>query len=122
GAIKRINYVLEDSQDNEVMKGELAPNAFGGFDFAFKLPANMNLGSAQVKFKAEGAPTDFDNQDWFHNLQVQEFRRPEFEVTAKLETEGPLFVGDHAEVSVAANYFAGGGLQNADVKWEVQSI
>ena len=122
GAIKRINYVLEDTQQNEVLKGAVAPNAFGGFDFALKLPANMNLGSAQIKFKAEGALKDFETKDWFHNLEVQEFRRPEFEVTAKLETEGPLFVGDHAEVNVAASYFAGGGLQNADVKWHVISM
>ncbi len=121
GAIKRINYVLEDSQNNEVLKGTAMPNAFSGFDFAFKLPANMNTGSAQLKFKAEGSLKGFESDEWFHNLEVQEFRRPEFEVTAKLESEGPLFVGDHAEVSVAANYFTGGGLQNADVTWEVQS-
>ena len=122
GVIKRINYVLEDTHQNEVIKGAVTSNAFGGFDFALKLPANMNLGSAQVKFKAEGALKGFDTQDWFHNLEVQEFRRPEFEVTSRVETQGPLFVGDPAEVSVAANYFAGGGLQNADVKWEVISM
>jgi alpha-2-macroglobulin len=121
GVIKRINYVLEDTHQNEVLKGVVTPNAFGGFDFALKLPANMNLGSAQVKFNAEGSLKGFEGQDWFHNLDVQEFRRPEFEVTARLDSEGPLFIGDHADVSVAANYFAGGGLQNAGVKWEVRS-
>lgn len=121
GAITRVTYTLQDSQNNEVMKGALTLNAFGGFDFALKLPANMNLGSAQVKFRTESTMKAFDNQDWFHNFDVQEFRRPEFEVNAKLQTEGPLYVGDHADVSVAANYFAGGGLQNAEVKWEVRS-
>ncbi len=121
GAIKRVNYFLQDSQDNEVMKGDVTPNAFGGFDFAFKLPANMNLGGAQVKFKTESTMKALDNQDWFHNFEVQEFRRPEFEVTAKTESEGPLFIGDHADISVAANYFAGGGLANAEVKWNVIS-
>jgi alpha-2-macroglobulin len=121
GVIKRINYVLEDSQKNEVTKGALTANALGGFDFTLKLPPTMNLGSAQVKFNAETSDTRFENQSWFHNLEVQEFRRPEFEVTAKVDTEGPLFVGDHADLSVAAKYFAGGGLQNAGVKWEVRS-
>ena len=122
GAIKNISYILQDSRNNEVMKGALTPNAFGGFDFAVKLPPNMNLGTAQVKFDTESTMKAFDHQSWFHNFQVQEFRRPEFEVTAKLESEGPLFVGDHADISVAASYFAGGGLQNAEVKWVVGSV
>jgi uncharacterized protein YfaS (alpha-2-macroglobulin family) len=115
-----INYVVKDSQNNDVGKGEVTPNAFGGFDFAYNLPPNMNLGTGQIKFETDTEKV-FDNHDWFHNFEVQEFRRPEFEVTAKLDSEGPLFVGDHADVSVAANYFAGGGLQNAEVKWEVRS-
>jgi len=121
GAIKRVGYVVKDSQNNDVGKGEVTLNAFGGFDFAYKLPPNMNLGTGQIKFQTDSTKKAFDNDGWFHNFEVQEFRRPEFEVTAKLESEGPLFVGDHANVSVAANYFAGGGLQNAEVKWEVRS-
>lgn len=121
GAIKRVGYVVKDSRNNDVGKGEVTLNAFGGFDFAYKLPPNMNLGTGQIKFQTDSTKKAFDNDGWFHNFEVQEFRRPEFEVTAKLESEGPLFVGDHANMSVAANYFAGGGLQNAEVKWEVRS-
>lgn len=122
GAIKTLNYVIEDEQNNEIRKGELIPNAFGGFDLAFKLPENMNLGTASVKFEASSTMKAFDHQDFSHRFLVQEFRRPEFEVSAKNETEGPLFVGDHADVSVSANYFAGGGLANTEVKWSVSSI
>ena len=120
-AIKRVSYLVKDEAGNEVAKGELTPNMFGGIDTSFKLPANMNLGNAQVQFETKSAMKAFDNESFTHNFQVQEFRRPEFEVTAKTESEGPLFVGEHAGVSVAANYFAGGGLQNAEVKWEVRS-
>jgi uncharacterized protein YfaS (alpha-2-macroglobulin family) len=119
GAIKAVNYVIEDDRENELGKGVLTPNAFGGFDVAFKLPANMNLGPATVKFKARSALKAFDEKDFEHYFEVQEFRRPEFEVTAKNATEGPLFVGDHAEISVVASYFAGGGLANAEVQWRV---
>src|SRR5712692_8947493 len=121
GAIKRVNYVIKDEAGNEVTKGELAPNGFGGFDFAVKLPPNVNLGGAQIWFATTSTMKGLDNATFFHNFEVQEFRRPEFEVTAKLESEAPLFVGDTAEVSVAANYFAGGGLQNTEVKWQVRS-
>lgn len=121
GAIKTLNYVIEDQQENEVLKGALPLNAFGGFDTAFKLPANMNLGEATVKFSTTSTQKAFDDQDFSHYFQVQEFRRPEFEVVTKNETEGPLFVGDHADVSVMASYFAGGGLTNTEVKWSVMS-
>lgn len=119
GAITRVNYILKDSQDNDVAKGELTPDAFGGFDLTLKLPPNMNLGNAELRFDTTGAARSFISQEFSHVFQVQEFRRPEFEVTAKVETEGPLFVGDHADVTVAANYFSGGGLANAEVQWHV---
>jgi uncharacterized protein YfaS (alpha-2-macroglobulin family) len=121
GAVKRISYVVKDTSDNEILKGEVAVNVFGGFDAVFKLPGNMNLGSAEVEFETHDPEGGFDEESHIHNFQVQEFRRPEFEVTAKTETEAPFFVGGRADVSVAANYFAGGGLANAEVNWEVSS-
>ena len=119
GAIKTLSYIVQDERETEITKGVLTPNAFGGFDTAFKLPDNMNLGNASVKF--EITDSAFVDADYTHTFQVQEFRRPEFEVTAKNETEGPLFVGAHAEVSVKATYFAGGGLTDTEVKWGVRS-
>ena len=119
GAIKTLSYVVEDQRNNEVAKGVLTLNAFGGFDTAFKLPENMNLGNASLKFETASAMKAFDGYDFTHYFQVQEFRRPEFEVIAKNETEGPLFVRDHADVSVMAKYFAGGGLPNTEVQWTV---
>jgi len=120
GALRRVNYTIKDEADNEVGKGELTLNIFGGFDTAFQLPPTMNLGDATVKFEAKGAEK-LEGLSHEHQFQVEEFRRPEFEVTAKTESAGPLFVGDHAEVSVAAKYFAGGGLANTEVKWNVTS-
>ncbi len=70
GAIKRVDYILQDSRNNEVLEGAVTPNAYGGFDFAFKLPANMNLGGAQIKFNTESTMKGFDNRDWFHNFEV----------------------------------------------------
>jgi uncharacterized protein YfaS (alpha-2-macroglobulin family) len=117
----KINYSVNDDDSNEVTKGELTLNAFGGFDTSFKLPANMNLGNAKVEFEIDDEDGDFDDEKYEHNFMVQEFRRPEFEVTASRDSEGELFPGGRADVSVAAKYFAGGGLADAEVKWEVTS-
>lgn len=117
----KVNYTVTDNSGNEVTKGELTLNALGGFDAAFKLPANMNLGSATVEFVTESDVSDLDDEKYQHRFTVEEFRRPEFEVTARRDNEGDLFPGSHADLSVAANYFAGGGLADAEVKWEVTS-
>jgi alpha-2-macroglobulin len=119
-AANKIAYILKDPQSNEVSKGSVSINPFGGFDFALKLPATMNLGEAYFDLKAEGNG-ELYVRGFIHRFRVAEFRRPEFEVSAKTETEAPFFVGDHADVTVAANYFAGGGLPNAQVVWSVTS-
>jgi alpha-2-macroglobulin len=107
-------YSVRDARGNEIVKGSANLNAFGAFDFKFKLPDNMNLGAANIQLgTSEGAWTHY------HQFQIQEFRRPEFEVTAKNETEAPYFVGGSANVSVEAKYYAGGGLANAETNWVV---
>ena len=114
-----VAYTLKDSRGNEVTKGTARLNAWGGFDLALKLPPTMNLGSATVQLVAAAAPGPaVGGREHTHSFNVQEFRRPEFEVAAQAG-EGPHFVGGAADVTVAASYYAGGGLAGADVSWRV---
>ena len=118
GAAEFVTYTLQDSRGNEVASGRADLNALGGFDFKFTLAETMNLGDAQLQLQAGGGATAIEN-NWFgHSISVQEFRRPEFEVKATA-SEGPHFVGASADLEVAASYYAGGGLPNADVTWSV---
>jgi hypothetical protein len=121
GAATSVSYKLMDSRGNEVGKGALPLNALGGFDTVLKLPGTMNLGDARMELQAEGGSVGQVMQQTFsHSFQVQEFRRPEFEVTAQA-SEGPHIVGGHADASVTAAYYAGGGLPNTEVTWHVTS-
>lgn len=113
-----ISYVVRDPRGNEIGKGTANLNVFGGFDFKFKLPDNANLGQANIQLSASSGINGWQT---YHYFQIQEFRRPEFEVTAKNETEAPYFVKSSAMVSVNANYYAGGGLANAEANWTVTS-
>lgn len=117
-AVRRVAFTLKDSRGNEVQKGEAAVNGFGGFDAAFKLPPTMNLGYARLELKAEGTGEPAAKAATTHTFQVQEFRRPEYEVSASA-TAGPHFIGAQAAVTVNAAYFAGGGLSDAPVNWRV---
>ena len=109
--VREGDYSLKDSRGNEVGKGKIALNALGGFELALALPPTMNLGQAALLLTAGGTAH-------LHAFEVQEFRRPEFEVTASA-SEGPHFVGGHATVTAAAAYYAGGALPGAPVSWRV---
>ena len=121
GAIKpatTLRYTLKDSRGNEISHGSQPLNAMGGFDFSLNLPANINLGRAYVEFLPSA--TDMARDAHRHFFQVQEFRRPEFEVSTSAN-KGPHFLGGSAEVTVTASYYAGGGLPDAEAAWNVSS-
>jgi uncharacterized protein YfaS (alpha-2-macroglobulin family) len=114
--VTAIGWTLRDSQGNETAKGEARVSARGGFDLALNLPATMNLGAAALRLEAAG--TALPGRGHTHVFQVQEFRRPEFEVKASAG-EGPHFLGGDATVTVSAAYYAGGALPGAEVTWRV---
>ena len=116
GGLDSVNYQISDSQGNALGNGQVKVNLLGGFDLAFTLPQTVNLGPAQLVLTVASG---LDGANYSHQFQIQEFRRPEFEVAARNETSGPNFAGDHAILSVSANYYAGGALPNADVTWQV---
>lgn len=115
--VTSVNYTLRDSRGNEVLKGTAQVNQLGGFDAMFKLPTTMNLGYANLQLQAVGGGFA-QGREGQHPIRVQEFRRPEYEVKATA-SEGPHFVRGNATVTVAANYYAGGALPNAEVNWYV---
>jgi hypothetical protein len=114
--VTAISWTLRDSQGNETAQGEAGVSRTGGFDLALKLPATMNLGAGTLQLEAQG--TSLVGRDHTHVFQVQEFRRPEFEVKASA-SEGPHLVRGHATVTVSASYYAGGALPSASVSWRV---
>ena len=121
-AVESVSYRVISSQGNEMVTGRAEANALGGFDLAFTLPDNANLGYATIELTAQGSLGDLaTSRQYGHSFQIQEFRRPEFEVTARNETAGPYFAGGSATVAVEAAYYAGGPLPNAEVTWQVSS-
>ncbi|HID52149.1 MAG TPA: hypothetical protein EYP41_08935, partial [Anaerolineae bacterium] len=118
-AAQSVVWQLIGPQGNELGGGELELTALGGFDLTFTLPESVNLGYANLQFTAVGDTGNLYGEGYYHQFQIQEFRRPEFEVTARNETTGPYFVGDTAVLAVTASYFAGGPLPNAAVTWNV---
>ncbi len=114
GLVSGVSYRVVDPVGNELTKGTAKVTAAGGFDLAFTLPATPNLGHASIHLEAVGRL----GGSHYHGFQIQEFRRPEYEVSAQA-SQGPHLIGASADVTVKASYFAGGGLAGADVNWHL---
>jgi uncharacterized protein YfaS (alpha-2-macroglobulin family) len=111
-----LTYSVKDARNNEIAKGTGNLNSFGAFDFKFTLPDNANLGYSRIDLSTISS---IPGGSYAHSFQIQEFRRPEFEVSTKVMSEAPHFVGGKADLAVEAKYYAGGGLANAETNWTV---
>ena len=117
--VQSISYVVRDSRNNELAKGQTTVNQVGAFDTKFTLPKTPNLGSAWIDFTASAKdPWSGGGGTYRHGFQLQEFRRPEFEVTANA-SQGPFVVGSNGDVTVNAKYYSGGPLPGAPTTWYV---
>jgi uncharacterized protein YfaS (alpha-2-macroglobulin family) len=117
--ISNITYTVRDSRNNELAKGQTTVSAVGGFDAKFTLPKTPNLGYAWIDFVASGKdPWSSGGGTYRHGFQLQEFRRPEFEVSAQA-SQGPFVVGGGGDVTVNAKYYSGGPLPGAPVNWYI---
>lgn len=117
---KIVEWRAGDSRGNELAKGKAELNALGGFYLELDLPKTVNLGPTSLTFSANGGSLQGYGHQAAHYFQVQEFRRPEFEVSAGT-SEGPHLIGGKAFATVKASYYAGGGLPNADAAWSVSA-
>ena len=118
GEVPSLDYTVRDSSNNLIHSGNAAVNPLGGFHFRFDLPQNVNLGYAWIEMQSASGDVYAARLD--HVFQIQEFRRPEFEVSTAV-SEGPYIAGGSALATVSASYFAGGPLPGAEVIWEVEA-
>eukprot|EP00667_Euglena_gracilis_P000639 EG_transcript_639 len=110
-----VSYQLMDPRGEELAKGETTLNEYGAFHFTVAFPDNANLGDAKVLIRL---PQHGQGVSHVHTLKVQEFRRPEFQVTCSAPPTPPVGAGS-AVVTARAAYFAGGPLASVNVDWNV---
>jgi uncharacterized protein YfaS (alpha-2-macroglobulin family) len=117
-AVKQLRFQVYGPRGNKVGQGSAVVGKLGGFDFKFKLPDNVNLGYARVNMSVAGGAVASSSHR--HSFQIQEFRRPEFEVSTTASA-GPHFLGGFGQFTASAKYLSGGGLAGAAVTWRVTS-
>ena len=111
--VERLDFIVSDSSGASLATGIAELSELGGWDAHFQVPDNANLGRARITLSARGwaDPKQRSHQHWF---KIEEFRRPEFEVTT-VSGQGLHFAGGTADLTVTAKYFAGGVLPGAPV-------
>ena len=123
-AADHIAYRVTDARDNDIAAGRAPLSRLGGFHFQLDLPERIDLGTAWIELRPAGGALEARDDQHVHFIEVEEFRRPEFEVNATVSggsDDGLHVAGGHAVLTAAARYFAGGPLPGAGVEWRVSA-
>ncbi len=120
GADVTVHYVVSDAYGVELLSGDTPLAGLGGFDLQLELPATANVGPASLSMTLNGEAALTDASNW-HQFQIQEYRRPEFEVTTRPESAQPSLSTQPATLAANGTYYAGGPLANAPTDWSVST-
>ena len=118
--VPSVEYQVHGQGGVQIATGNAPLNDVGGFQFQFELPEDINLGSTYIELLPANPFLVEQGTRYLHQFQVQEFRRPEFEVST-YASEGPHISGDFALATVKASYYGGGPLAAAEVDWAVEA-
>ena len=112
--VSKIRYEVTSSRGHTLAKGAAQLTGLGGFDLSFELPTEVDLGYANVHLTSEGRATS----ETSHTVRIEEFRRPEYEVSVKAR-QSLHFAGDVLSVDAKATYYTGGPLAGAPTQFTV---
>ncbi|MFT7519748.1 MAG: hypothetical protein ACI9MC_001892, partial [Kiritimatiellia bacterium] len=115
GDTPELQFKVMDFRGQTVAEGSGSISVSGAFDLDFDLPKTPNLGNSRVVLTTTHMGR---SQIHVHAFQIQEFRRPEFEVKTSVQPR-PYVLGESATATVHAGYYSGGPLPAAPVTWTV---
>lgn len=109
-----VTFTATDQMGNAIASGDATADPLGGFHFTIDLPEGTNSGPLFVNLAA--------GQDMGStSVLVEDYRTPEFEVTAAAATDGPYLRSAPITLSTTASYYSGGPLPSAPVDWQVRA-
>ena len=116
GTARTAHWTARDAFGHDLGHGDVSLNDASGFDVKINVPAGAALGDAQFDATVDDAGVNGDASATF---QIQEFRRPEFEVVTRVESAEPHVLTSPVTVAALAQYFSGGVLADAPTVWRV---
>jgi len=109
----KVNVTITDSAGNSVFSQDPALNSFGSFSGEFAISKEATLGGYTIKVKYNGT-------SYTQLFNVEEYRKPEFSLTATPDKDG-YADGETVSVKLSAAYYFGAPVSNAPVNWVVQT-
>jgi uncharacterized protein YfaS (alpha-2-macroglobulin family) len=110
GAFAHESFVVEihNPKGEKVFTDTFTSDAYGGIAGKFELPADAALGQYQLLVVNRGGGS----------FRVEEYKKPEFEVTVEAPKE-PVMLGEKIKATIRAKYYFGSPVTEATVKYKV---
>ncbi len=107
-AHKAFQVKIRDARGDEVWEGQLTADAYGGIEGGYEIPTSGSLGSYRIEIVGHGSGS----------FRVEEYRKPEFEVTVEAPDK-PIRLGDSFTATIRADYYFGSPVKDAKVAYRV---
>ncbi|HBA60692.1 MAG TPA: hypothetical protein DCZ92_07710, partial [Elusimicrobia bacterium] len=114
GAVK-LKVTARDANWQEFYSKEFPVSPMGSVSGSFEIPAGRMLGSYQLTGALREYGVNFSGEQRF---QVEEYKRPEFEVSMK-EASDAFRYGQKARVEGSVKYYFGSPVPDAEVKYRI---
>jgi uncharacterized protein YfaS (alpha-2-macroglobulin family) len=106
-----VEIVASDPNDKVIFRRQAKVDAFGSVTADFPVPATAALGNYTMRIQSADLQA-------FSNFEVQEYRKPEFEVIVTPENRF-VVQGNEAVVTIQARYYFGQPVANGKLHWAV---
>ncbi len=105
---RTFNVEIQNPKGDKVFAKDFTADSRGGFDGSFELPSDATLGVYQVFIPNQGGGS----------FRVEEYKKPEFEVTVDAPSR-PVMLGEKVAATITAKYYFGGPVTEAKVKYKI---
>lgn len=102
---------IHDPEGTVVHEASLKADEFGGVASTFEIPEGTKLGQYYISV---GVGNEFGG----NTFRVEEYKKPEFEVTVEAPTE-PVMLGEKVPVTIRARYYFGAPVVEGTVKYKI---
>lgn len=106
---KKFTVEIYDPKNERIDQKELTADAYGGLEGQWKLGEEATLGVYRLSVKDLGGGS----------FRVEEYKKPEFEVTVDAPGE-PVMLGEKVTATIKAKYYFGSPVTTAKVKYKVE--
>ncbi len=107
-ANKTFTVELHDPKGEKIVSEAKNTDAYGGIEGEYTIPADATLGVYGLNVKDHGGGS----------FRVEEYKKPEFEVTVDGPTE-PVMLGEKISATIKAKYYFGSPVTRAKVKYKI---